>query len=372
MRGSTIAMADGNMGSFSGDTPVKDTPVITKASLRAAVLGIFCFVLVGVGVSTLYRANTPMPEIAVLSEKVEDYAQRDTTPDIVFLGSSQTFRHINPAIVDQTLAACGIVAESYNFGVPALRHPELEYIAGQVLTAAERPRLVVVQNPIRAETVFSNMMSERGRHFRGGAFTDAALEDVRCYTGTRMGQARSFLNTLRAMAAEFLGLGRLASVTVPTDPAPPPAYNEAYRSNAGFFPVEHDGNGHIVDRLAFSPMTDGIIAAGLAGEGYMPSTSVAACRARQLTDLFDRFRGAGLGVAYLVSPAPLDIAHDAVITDAVAAANPDMAVLDFNSAEAAETYFQRSLWYDAAHMTGEGADRLSQAVGAQLCTVLDR
>ncbi len=347
-----------------------DAPGHIRRPLIACGLGLLAFLAVALTLSTWHRMTAPMPEIAVMSEKLADYRAMETPPDVVFLGSSQTFRHINPAIVDAGLTACGLDLSSYNFGVPALRAPEMQLIAREILRSAQLPQLVIVQNPIRAETRLTNMMSARGRYFRGGESVGAAMEDVQCYTGTRWGKARSLFNNLRAMLAEGFALGRLAQAFVPADTPAPPAYNEAYRRNAGFHPVERDGNAHVVARLSQSPMTPDILARGRAGEGFTPPAGAADCRARQLTQTLDSFRAAGVDVAYYVSPAPLDVAHDRVVTAAVAARNPGMPILDFNDRAAGERYFEPDVWYDQAHMAGEGANRLSADLARELCGIL--
>ncbi|MEM7768181.1 MAG: hypothetical protein AAF253_11940 [Pseudomonadota bacterium] len=344
---------------------------MTRRSLRATALGLATFLAIALLISAWHRSSAPRPPVAVMDEKLADYAQAAGTYDIVFLGSSQTFRHVDPAVVDAGLAQCGHPLRSYNFGIPALREPELRYMAEQIVEAPEKPALVVVQNPIRAETVFSNMMSGRGRYFRGGDHTGAALKDVQCYTGRRQGQARSLFNNLRVMLAEAFGLGRLAETFVPTDPPEPPTYNEAYRTNAGFYPVDQDGSDHIVDRLETSPMTAADLEQGRAGEGFVAPAGSATCRARQLTETLDLFQAAGVQVAYFVSPAPKDLAHDRPITAAMADLNPDLPILDFNTLDRADRYFDPALWYDAAHMNGAGAATLSADIAEALCTVMD-
>ena len=304
-----------------------------------------------------------------MDEKLADFA--DGAPyDIVFLGSSQTFRHINPAVIETGLAQCNLDQTVYNFGIPALREPEMRYVANALLDAPERPQLVVVQNPIRAETVFSNMMSERGRFFRGGDAVGDALNDVQCYTGRRRGQARSLFNNLRVILAEAMGLGRLAQRTLPQDPADALDYDDRYRINDGYWPVDQDPSDHVVARLTGSPMTQGVIDAGLRGEGFVPSQASANCRAAQLSETFAELEAGGVQVAYFVSPDPKNIAHDKIVTGAVAAAQPDLPILDFNSAKAAEAFFVQDYWFDGSHMNGAGADALSAAIADRLCSFL--
>lgn len=359
-------MADGR-----AELHMKRAPIITRRSVFATVIGLAVFCVVGLVISSWYRATAPRPAIAVMDEKLRDFAGADPAYDIVFLGSSQTFRHIDPAVIDQGLRQCGLEFRTYNFGIPALRQPELDYVASEILKRDDKPRLLVLQNAIRAETVYSNMMSPRGRYFRGGPHVGAALEDVQCYTGRRRGQARSLLNNVRVILAEQFGLGRMAETWV-SDPDPLLAtYDQGFRRNAGFWPVNEDMSGHVIDRITNSPMTDAILADGLAQRGFAPAGDTVACRARQLTSTLDAFRSAGVDVAYYVSPAPMDVVQDRAITDAVAALNPDLPILDFNTPPATETFFREDLWFDNAHLTGKGAAQLSAAIANRLCQVLD-
>ena len=353
-------------------TDAKVSPWISRQGLRATILGLVVFVAAALALSAWYRSAAPRPPIAVLDQKLEDFAAVEAPYDIVFLGSSQTFRHIDPAVIDAGLRQCGLALNSYNFGIPALRQPELDYVAQQILKSGKGPQLLVLQNPIRAETVFDNMMSPRGRYFRGGAYVDEALEDVQCYTGRRRGQARSLLNNLRVIVAEIFALGRMAETFVNRPDPQLATYDQGFRENAGFWPVDADKSDHVVARLTNTPMTGDIIADARARRGFAPAADTVACRVRQLTETLSAFRDAGTDVAYYVSPAPLDVVHDTAITRAMAARNRDVPILDFNTPEERPQYFDPQLWFDNAHLTGEGARRLSADVAVRLCDVMGK
>ena len=99
--------------------------------------------------------------MAVLSEKMDDYLLHRDEIDMVFLGSSQTFRHIDAPRINRLLDEAGIDLTVYNFGVPALTEPEMRYIADFIIeNKSPRLKYVVLQNPLRAEGEFSNMMSQ--------------------------------------------------------------------------------------------------------------------------------------------------------------------------------------------------------------------
>jgi hypothetical protein len=51
----------------------------------------------------------------------------------IFLGSSRTFRHINPAVFDSILNSRNIPVKSFNFGTPATYYPECFYILNKLV-----------------------------------------------------------------------------------------------------------------------------------------------------------------------------------------------------------------------------------------------
>lgn len=350
---------------------------IEKTSARAIrfgpvgvmLLGLLAFVACGSIVSFAYRQTAGEPYIEVMSEKLEDLAANGDQYDLIFLGTSETFRHVNPAVVDEELAACGLDIKSMNLGVPALQEPEFRYMVDKLL--AERPerlKYVVVQDPLRAEGVLSNMLTDRGRYFRGWEHLGDTARDAVCYTGTPMGKAKRALNNTQAVVQEQLGVGRLSQLSFPSVSGPQGvlSYDERYRAHDGYWPVDEDPN--VAWRHEESPMTEEILARAETGEGWAPGRGAAMCRAGQIMDSVNRLRAAGFEVGYYVSPAPDDVPHDMAVTEAVREAAPSMPVFSYVDPAEHPEFLKPDLWFDFGHMTGEGADMLSRKLGADLCS----
>lgn len=336
----------------------------------AVVIGVLSFLVVGSGVSLGYRATMGQPYIEVLSEKAEDYAANAGAYDLVFLGSSLTFRHVDPEVFDAELRACGLPVRSYNFGVPAMREPELRSVAELVLRRrTARLRYVVLQDPIRAEGVTANMMSDRGRYFRGWERAPDTVRDVICYTGTRAGQARRALGNAKAIAAEQIGLGRLARFFTPITKAPL-RYDPGYREARGFWPSDRDDLEFAANPELRQPMSGDLLAEALGGGGYTPSRAASECRARQLLDTVDRLEQGGLEVFYFISPNPREVAHDRAVREALERIAPDLEVLDLGDPRAHPEYFALERWNDVGHLDARGAAMVSRDLGRGLCARL--
>ena len=306
--------------------------------------------------------------MAVLSEKMDDYLLHRDEIDMVFLGSSQTFRHIDAPRINRLLDEAGIDLTVYNFGVPALTEPEMRYIADFIIeNKSPRLKYVVLQNPLRAEGEFSNMMSQRGRFFRAPARAAETWTDVNCYTGTLMGKIKRYRNNAQAMTAEALGLGRLAQLAFPSDDESALKYASGYRDNDGFWPVDEDSNGHVVMRGKNTPMTRKSMDNFLAGKSdYIPDDKASTCRANELLETIGKNRKSGLKPLYFVSPSPKETGHDKAITEAISRADPTLPILDMSSPGRYPELFQPSLWFDHSHMKGNGAKALADLISPAL------
>lgn len=89
------------------------------------------------GVSTLLDRALPRPAGSALSTKLDYLEEQLTTPgggyDVLFVGSSSVFRHVDPGLFDQLTAADGSPTRSYNLGVAAMTGLETLFALRRVL-----------------------------------------------------------------------------------------------------------------------------------------------------------------------------------------------------------------------------------------------
>ena len=75
----------------------------------------------------------PFREVPGLREKWDFWRKHKDEFDTVFIGTSRTFRGINPARFDELTKAAGKPTHSFNFGVDAMLPPEDAYVADYIL-----------------------------------------------------------------------------------------------------------------------------------------------------------------------------------------------------------------------------------------------
>src|SRR5688572_27502291 len=74
---------------------------------------------------------TPPPHISIVSAKVQWLQEHGDEYDVIFLGSSRTFRQIVPELFDRLMAAASHPVKTFNLGVDGMRPPEDTYVLEQ-------------------------------------------------------------------------------------------------------------------------------------------------------------------------------------------------------------------------------------------------
>jgi hypothetical protein len=97
---------------------------------------LLCLALAAAGI----RRVLPAPRDTVVAAKLEGLASRADEVDTLFVGSSLTYRHVDPALFDARTTAAGRPTRSYNLGAPAMGLLEMRWLLEQV-AALDLPRL---------------------------------------------------------------------------------------------------------------------------------------------------------------------------------------------------------------------------------------
>jgi hypothetical protein len=108
---------------------------LVTLSLTAAGIGIFA----------------PKPRVAIVTPKLTWLAGHADDFDVLFLGSSRTYRQVIPELFDQLMADAGKPVRSFNLGIDGMRPPEDTYVLEEVLKHRSKPlQWVFVEcNPLR-------------------------------------------------------------------------------------------------------------------------------------------------------------------------------------------------------------------------------
>ncbi len=113
------------------------------------------------------------PKLSHLAEHGDDY-------DVLFLGSSLSFRHVIPDVVDARLAERGVDLRSFNLGGKATTGYELDHVLREALElTGPRLRYVVVEPSVwRFKMLGPNRKTTRSRNWHTMRQTARAIDSV--------------------------------------------------------------------------------------------------------------------------------------------------------------------------------------------------
>jgi len=116
--------------------------------LRRAPLCLGVFLAFFAATAALVRAAIPMPSHFDLDEKLRYFQQHKDEYDLLFVGSSATFRNYVPEVIDAGLAEQGLDVTSFNFGVVGFRSFETDFMVKWILEQEpKRLRWMVLEPP---------------------------------------------------------------------------------------------------------------------------------------------------------------------------------------------------------------------------------
>ncbi len=332
-----------------------------------AVLFAGAFTICAALLSQALRAVTPMPQMAVLSDKLDAWKATAADYNTVFVGTSRTFYHIDPAGVDAAAAAAGCPdVRAFNFGVFGLTGAELDWVVDEILSAPGADlRTMVLEDPLPQPRTMDDAINERARWFHGPAYWGGALANIESYPESL--PKRIFRTGIFTYGAAFdlSGAGLGASLAFP--PAGPPAAEPLDLSRRGYEPLGSVLTDNIVARREdFLNDPEGF---GLALVRYgAPSDEAVEARAAYIAQRLRAIAARGVDAAFYVSPDLVELDRTPRVGEAVRAVDPALTVLNYNRPDQYPDLFERDVWHDFSHLLPEGAERLSAHIGADLCT----
>lgn len=331
-----------------------------------AVLFAGTFTLCAAVLSQALRATTPMPEMAVLSDKLDAWKADAAKYNTVFIGTSRTFYHIDPAAVEVAAAANGCRdVRAFNFGVFGLTGAELDWVVDEILeTPGANLRMVILEDPLPQPRRMDEATNERARWFHGPAYWSGALANIGSYPESM--PKRVFRTGIFAYGAAFdlSGAGLGAALAFP--PANGPASEPLDLARRGFEPLGSVLTDNIVARREeFLNDPDGFGRA-LARYGAASDEAVEA-RAAYMAGRLKAIEARGVDAAFYVSPDLVELDRTPRVGEAVRALAPSLGVLNYNRPDQYADIFERDVWHDFSHLLPKGAERLSAHIGADIC-----
>ncbi|MGI9501007.1 MAG: hypothetical protein ACR2P3_13295, partial [Geminicoccaceae bacterium] len=195
----------------------KDGPINLLLMLRDRWLAVFAFVAVGLlAVVGLNIAMPPSetPNLGLLSKKTEFLQEAHQDYNVLLIGTSKTYRGVDPVLLQQVAERHGCDVRAFNLGFSKLRLAELQHLQAQLSPEMFMDYDLILLSPMAASGIkMANWSSTRVQHFSDWNSYWVSLIDIWHTPMTKTLIRRIYYSGLLtgAFAYRQLGIGRLAS-----------------------------------------------------------------------------------------------------------------------------------------------------------------
>ncbi len=345
-----------------------------RALLKLLLPALAAFVVAAVALSTW----APWPEEYGYAAKMRYFQEHKDEFDVVYMGSSRVFRGIDPRIVDAELAAAGVPCRSFNLAVGGMGAFETDYLLQRIAELkparlrwvifeglAFDPTFIRTENVHAARTVFWHTPAETKYALQAVSRLETSLFD-------KLGLCVTHLQLLLWKYANYgSGQSYVAAITGENrDPYGRALTREQLDDGRGYQSLE-----------MLSDKSDEVLRANLLAnrEGIEAQIAEMTAQRAKRPDLSDydldalreQYRAAdaiGARLVYLLFaavPAPLEVLalHE----------RGDIPLLfDYYDPEKYPKLFDLSLYFDAGHLSREGAIEFSKLLAASLAAEMKR
>lgn len=299
-----------------------------------------------------------------LATKMEHWLEHRDTYGVVFVGSSYTYRHVAPRVVDHELQRRGIEARSFNLAIDGMHLPQSSRVVEALLDTPSSLDMVVVELGRFVSAVDLEIdRTLEGNYWRTPALTGHMIGFLSGRRDKSLPQklyqsARLLL--LQAQASLHVGHGvglveQLIGVTEPTVLGP---------GGDGFYAVDHQALATTGRPLANAFLRDPAAAQILdrrrqsSLDAFMaPVGPPNGYGARVLQRLIEHAEERGVHLVFLVPPR---IGERYATARALLADLPDAnKILDLADPRSGGDYFRLDEAADATHLSAAGAERYS-------------
>ena len=355
------------------------------AVLKDRGLAVIAFVLMGIVAIVSLNVFVPPddePNLGLFGRKVDHFVESHQDYNVLLIGTSRTYRGLDPALLQRVAARGGCDVRAFNLGIPKLRLTELRLLSDRLTPGMLKDYDLIVMSPMASSgIVMTNWSSNRIQHFSDWEGYWTSLVDIWHTPLTKGFPKRVYYSALLtgSFAYRQLGIGRLAS------------------NLRGTLSGDADNpSGYLFDGSAIIDFSrDGYVA--LDDE---PSQQFA-IRGQQIKDdpdyfetlktrevAVDDFRGAMAErswkrfewakdhlaafdgpIALFLPPLLTFRAQDQALAEVATAEGAP--VLNYNRSDLYPELFEREHWFDYYHVGESGAEMLTTMMGEDICSLID-
>ncbi|MAM34214.1 MAG: hypothetical protein CMH28_03975 [Micavibrio sp.] len=313
-------------------------------------------------------------DLGVLSAKKAALSERADSYDAIFLGTSQTFRNIDP---DGIEAAANCPLSVYNAGVPGLVLEELSDFIATLGETGTTGKLIIFNDPLPPRPDFNAVTNVRTQSYTTYANLPDRYRNIWSLPAPLWKKAALSGFSIGAYAYKFLGIGLLSKILFPHVSVTPEKYLPGLNKENGYPDLRADikNNEEIATRARrFQGRADKWQDNVLAKQGAItpPSENMieaAKRRANLIKTLANKITEQGNSPAFIVFPETETHRQDLALIAAVQKAAPELAIINgYERANAKGLWNKEYVFYEA-HLNMKGATLFSKSIAGQICNI---
>ena len=345
-----------------------------------ALLFFVAFLCAGIAANTAIRHYTTPPYMGLLTDKVDSFLKHKDKINILFIGTSRTFRQIHTPLMEKNLKQCG-APTLFNMGIPNLTYAELNYVLKHVKHSnPENLKMVIIGEPMAALRLdIRRLSTDRVRFFSDIKGTQARLENIISYQEPLTKKALRFILAIAGFIYEQSNFGHISHLIFP----------ELYESNndshaetknmpkdwmtehRGYYALQKPGqiNEFIQSQhekfLANIDQFTKLLETqkNKAGKENIPSNKT---RTALYKNILMQIEEQGWQHALYLPPLPNRVSANATLIKVL---NKDTRLFFYNNPKRDSVFWQPDQWFDEAHLNDNASEKLSLDIAKRLCPI---
>jgi len=322
------------------------------------------------------------PSLGILSEKVDHLSETHQDYNVLLIGTSRTYRGIDPIQMRRVADRQGCDVRAFNLGVPNLRLTELRHLREHLSpTMLEDYDLILLTPMAPSRIAKANWSSDRIQHFSDWEGYRVSLIDIWNTPLSNAVPKQLYYSALLsgAFAYRQLGFGRLAeslrgeapgSVDNPSGDLVDGSAIVDF-SRQGYVALDDEPSQEFIDRgqeIKSNPgRFDMLKTENVAVDAFRGSVAERAWQ--RFANAMEQLADFDVPVAMLLPPMlPLRAPDQAL---AEVAEEHGVPVLNYNKLDRYPELFERQNWFDYYHVDRNGAELLTGLVGEDICTAIE-
>jgi hypothetical protein len=365
-----------------------DAPQDLLLLLGERWLAALTFVVAGMIAVIGFRVLFPMndsPNLGIYSKKVDHLRRNHADYNVLFIGTSRTYRGVDPIQLQQVAEGQGCDVRAFNLGVSKLRLTELRHLQEQLSPSMlQGYDLILLSGMSLSGIAAANWGSSRIQHFSDFDGYRVSLIDIwqAPLTGLKGFLKKVQYSTLLSGSFLYrqLGIGRLADAIRGT------AAGNANGPSGDLFDgdaiVDFSRHGYVA--LDDEPSEQFHVRGQriLNNPGYFEAMksetqSVEALRGPIAERSWQRFDNAmqhlasfDVPIALFLPPMLPSRAEDMALAESASARG--VPVLNYNRPNLYPELFEREHWFDYFHVGQSGAELLTASIGNDICPLIEQ